>query len=293
MQKIDWTAANPERNWLPAELLSMTGLAQWKKLSVDQQRRLSQIEFARLCAAGLWLEGLLIGRTASAGYGKLGLEETRVVLQEVREEAGHGLMFLEMIERAGLAGVSLLGDTRLLSWVANRLNADSAAYWAMVYLGESVTDNFALRVLRSHESEILPRGPAGSFAASQRRGPSYRRGPQSLAGAGPAVAVAPAPASLGEPETSPAEVFEGDALPDGRQFAAPGASRPGGGRAGDIPLSAQARLCGVLRGAGNEGAEAQLGTPGIEPENRQGPFASRFPGYLFYARALALPGLKS
>ena len=70
------------------------------------------------------------------------------MLQEVREESGHGLMFLEMIDRAGLSGVRLLGPTRLLTWIAHRLAPDSAEFWAMVYVGESVTDTLAVRALR-------------------------------------------------------------------------------------------------------------------------------------------------
>ena len=42
-----------------------------------------------------------------------------------------------------------MGDTRLLTKVARRLDPRGAEFWAMVYIGESVTDNFALRALRS------------------------------------------------------------------------------------------------------------------------------------------------
>ena len=82
--------------------------------------------------------------------------EARVMLQEVREESGHGLMFLEMIDRAGLAGVKLLGPTRLLSQVAYRLRPDDAEFWAMVFVGETVTDQFALKALAAPEDAICP-----------------------------------------------------------------------------------------------------------------------------------------
>jgi hypothetical protein len=142
---IDWQAGDASLPWLPLDMIGVDILGtDDPELAI----RLSQIEFARLCAAGLWLEGLLIGRVARHGFLAIGADEIRVVLQEVREEAGHGLMFLEMIGRAGLARTRLLGPTTLLSWVANRLNPDDAAFWAMVYIGESVTDTFALRALR-------------------------------------------------------------------------------------------------------------------------------------------------
>ena len=156
LQAIDWQAADPARPWLPPELLSLAGLPSQRDMAPETLRRFSRIEFARLCAAGLWLEGLMINRTSQDSYLQQPLAEARVVLQEVREEAGHGLMFLEMIDRAGLDGVPLLGGTQLLSWVARRLKPDSAEFWAMVYLGESVTDNLALRALRLDPDAICP-----------------------------------------------------------------------------------------------------------------------------------------
>ncbi len=156
MTAIDWDAADPERPWLPPETLSLAGQGLQRGMSPETLIRFSQIEFARLCAAGIWLEGLLISRVAKDGFLDTAPDEARVLLQEIREEAGHSLMFLEMIGRAGLAGVPLLGDTRLLTWVARRLDPAGPEFWAMVYIGESVTDQFAVRALRGAKDEICP-----------------------------------------------------------------------------------------------------------------------------------------
>jgi acetoin utilization protein AcuC len=156
IKAIDWTAADPTLPWLPPEMLSFADQDIQKTMSAGTLRRFSQIEFARFCAAELWLEGLLIRRVMASGFLNTPPAETRVALQEVREEAGHGLMFIEMIDRAGLGGVRLLGDTRLLSWAAHRLDPESAEFWAMVYIGESVTDSFALRALHSDGGGICP-----------------------------------------------------------------------------------------------------------------------------------------
>lgn len=142
---IDWPAADPALPWLPLRMLSRAGLG--PEPGPELLVRFSRIEFARLCAAGLWLEGLLISRVTSRGFPAHRPIEARVMLQEVREESGHGLMFLEMIERAGLSGVALLGPTGLLSAVAHRLSPAGAAFWAMVFVGETVTDQYALRAL--------------------------------------------------------------------------------------------------------------------------------------------------
>ena len=156
---VDWHAADPALPWLPRSLLSLNGLAEGEEMSSAAVTRFSRIEFARLCAAGMWLEGLLINRVSAGGFLDLRSDEARVALQEIREESGHSLMFLEMIQRAGVADVALLGDTGLLSWVARRLKPSGAEFWAMVYIGETVTDAFALRVLkavRAGHADICP-----------------------------------------------------------------------------------------------------------------------------------------
>jgi hypothetical protein len=146
--ELDFTAADPELPWLPEELLSLATVPLHASLSAAERLRLSRIDFARLCAAGLWLEGLLMSRATAQGFVGASGDEARIVLQEVREEAGHGLMFLEMIERAGLAEVRLLGPTALLTWIARRFEANDPEFWAMVYIGESVTNTFVARALR-------------------------------------------------------------------------------------------------------------------------------------------------
>ncbi len=146
--EIDWDAAAPDLKWLTPGTLCLAALEGGADASSEDLIRFSRAEFARLCAAGLWLEGLLISRLTARGFPAARADEARVMLQEVREESGHGLMFLEMIDRAGFTGVRLLGPTRLLTWVAHRLAPDSAEFWAMVYVGETVTDTLAVLALR-------------------------------------------------------------------------------------------------------------------------------------------------
>ena len=153
---IDWSAADPALPWLPPSHLSLAGHEAQARLTRESLVRFSQVELARLCAAGLWLEGLFISRVASRGFLNFRAEEARVMLQEVREESGHSLMFLEMIERAGLTDVALLGPTALLSWVAHRLRPGYPEFWAMVFIGETVTDTFAVGALKASAREGAP-----------------------------------------------------------------------------------------------------------------------------------------
>jgi len=149
VEAIDWQASDDEQPWLPLSMLSVDGLPLRDQLSEETLRRLSRAEFSRLCVAGMWLEGLLISRVTERGFVGARVDEARVMLQEVREETGHSLMFLEMVDRAGLADVPLLGDTKLLTRVAHHLNPDGPEFWSMVYIGETVTDTFATQALKA------------------------------------------------------------------------------------------------------------------------------------------------
>ena len=50
---IDWERAEPEKPWLPPSMLSLAGLPIQRSMNAEQIRRLSQVEFARLAAAGV------------------------------------------------------------------------------------------------------------------------------------------------------------------------------------------------------------------------------------------------
>ena len=143
---IDWQVADAERPWLPKGLL--LGPDVQAAMEDDQFIALSRAEYTRLCAAGLWLEGLLINRVTESGLMGLEMEEARVMLQEIREETGHSLMFLEMIDRAGHDDRPRLEGTRLLTAIAKRLRIETPEFWAMVFIGETVTDTFAMKALK-------------------------------------------------------------------------------------------------------------------------------------------------
>ena len=147
---IDWRSADAERPWLPRGLL--LGHESQVPIRADQFIALSRAEYARLCAAGLWLEGLLINRVTASGLLDVDTQEARVMLQEIREETGHSLMFLEMIDRAGHDDRPRLEGTRLLTAIAKRLHIETAEFWAMVFIGETVTDTFAKKALKLADS---------------------------------------------------------------------------------------------------------------------------------------------
>jgi len=154
---INWEKANPLLPWLPRSLLLSKEC--FGSIDEDEFLKLSRAEFTRLCAAGLWLEGLLVNRVTETGLIGIETAEARVMLQEIREETGHSLMFLEMIDRADQASRPRLEGTKLLTVVAKRLRVEAAEFWAMAYIGETVTDTFAMKALKLAQTEDQPMCP--------------------------------------------------------------------------------------------------------------------------------------
>ena len=55
MDAIPWENADPDLPWLPDSVLSLAGTALGAAMTPEMRARFSRVEFARLCAAGLWL----------------------------------------------------------------------------------------------------------------------------------------------------------------------------------------------------------------------------------------------
>jgi len=152
---IDWARLDTGSFWLPEPAMSLYGLPEYATLALDVRRRLSQYEFINVMYAGLWLERVFMQRLSR----RLAPELARVVyeyfLHEMREEAGHSLMFLRAIESSGLdIPLGAWRPPRLADWLARRAPAGGALFWVATVIAEDVPDKFN-RYLRS-SPEINP-----------------------------------------------------------------------------------------------------------------------------------------
>ncbi len=153
--RIHWDRLSPHTFWLPEPALSLHGVPAFEALPLATRQALSHHEFARFLGAGIWLESLFLQRLAHAAL--KGPRATRIYhLHELREEAGHSLMFLEFFERAGLAeGDSNTRFDRLLTLLGRRLPFDSTLFWAAILLGEEVPDRLN-RYVRLNAQGVCP-----------------------------------------------------------------------------------------------------------------------------------------
>lgn len=140
---IEWTRLAASDFWLPEPALSLYGLPEYDMLAVDVRRRLSQYEFINVMHAGLWLERVFMQRVSRRLSVELAPAAYEYFLHEMREEAGHSLMFLRAIEQSGLeVPAGAWRPPRLADWLARRAPAGSALFWAATVIAEDVPDKF-------------------------------------------------------------------------------------------------------------------------------------------------------
>jgi len=153
---IEWGKLNLDDTWLPEPALSLYGLPEYETLSDAIKRRLSHYEFVSVMLCGLWLESLFLQRFARRLDPVLARCEYEYLLHEMREEAGHSLMFLKAIESSGLPlPENAWRAPRLSSLLARCLPLDGALFWLAAVIGEDVPDKFN-RFIRQSAQPLNP-----------------------------------------------------------------------------------------------------------------------------------------
>lgn len=155
--RVRWDSLSLEQPWLPESALSLYGLPEYAALDENQRLALSHYEFINFIEGALWLESLFMERIARS-MGRVEGDLSRAIyrLHELREEAGHSLMFLELIRRSRLP---IPGTRFRRANLANFLGRfgpfGSPAFWIAVLIGEEVPDRMN-RLIRKHRDEICP-----------------------------------------------------------------------------------------------------------------------------------------
>lgn len=158
LARLDWGALNCDDYWLPEDALSLYGLPEYEALSETARRRLSQYEFIGFIQAGLWLEGIFIERLGQALKNSTLAAEQAIYLHEIREEAGHSLMFLKLMEKSGLPlPPGIRKRPRFSDFLGRHAPEDSALFWLAVVIGEEVPDklNRHIRMARERVNPLI------------------------------------------------------------------------------------------------------------------------------------------
>ncbi|MHB1514113.1 MAG: diiron oxygenase [Acidiferrobacteraceae bacterium] len=148
---VPWDRLAFDDYWLPVEALSLSGLSEFEHLDENRKQALSRYEFLNFIEAGIWLEGIFMERMARGLRQRhSSLAELRYRVHEIREESGHTLMFLDLIERAGLELSGKQWAPLVLDVFARLVPLESMEFWLATVLGEEVPDQMN-RYVRRHE----------------------------------------------------------------------------------------------------------------------------------------------
>jgi len=137
---LDWRSLSLEHYWLPPEALSLHGLAAFNALSEAAKIRLSQYEMLGHAQAGVALERIFLELTASRLGEARESAEYAYLLHEMREEAGHSLMFLKLGAASGLAMPDWRAALPRIARPASRALLNGPVYWGMLVIGEDIPD---------------------------------------------------------------------------------------------------------------------------------------------------------
>jgi hypothetical protein len=152
---LDWSALSTSDYWLPQSAISLQGLAEFEQLPEATKRRLSQYEFIVFIQAGLWLESLFIRRLGERLNRTASLTQHAYYLHEIREEAGHSLMFLQLIEKSGLYLPGMWQrPPRLADFLGRHAPVGSALFWLAVVIGEELPDKLNRHVRVHGNGEV-------------------------------------------------------------------------------------------------------------------------------------------
>jgi hypothetical protein len=151
LARVDFDGIDRDCWWLPPAALSLAGVPAFESLPPVVRRRLSHFEFAWLVETAMWVEALFIEKMGAA-LDRPGAAEHRLrYLHEIREEAGHSLMFLELMRRSGVGVPDAARHRPRLACIARRLSdVDGALFWVLAVIGEELPDKLSRMVRQGH-----------------------------------------------------------------------------------------------------------------------------------------------
>ena len=157
LARIDWERLDRDSYWLPETALSLHSVASFEALPETIHRALSQQEYLHFAGIDTWIKGLFMERLSRnmQGTGN-NTALTRYRLHELREQAGHALLFLELQKRAVTVPYKNPAvSSRILALLTRHMPFESLTYQLLTLIGTELPDRLN-RVLRQHRSEICP-----------------------------------------------------------------------------------------------------------------------------------------
>lgn len=146
---LDWRTLDLGSYWLPPEAVSLHGLPEFEALSDAARMRLSQYEFLSVVQICVALERVALESAARRLRHADSGSEYAYLLHEMREEAGHSLMFLRLAGATGLEMPDWRVALPRFARPVTRLVPSDTLYWFMRVVVQDVPDRLH-RFMKRH-----------------------------------------------------------------------------------------------------------------------------------------------
>ncbi len=155
---IDWDAPlDPDRFFLPPQMVTLYGTPQWEAMTREQQRELSRQQLVNMLSAGIWFENILNqALLRSIMHTNPTSRATHYMLTEMGDETRHMVMFGKAIDRVG--GIPV--RPRLLQRIIiNTLpfTFRGPVLWVAALVGEEIFDALQRQILDDPELQPIVR----------------------------------------------------------------------------------------------------------------------------------------
>ena len=154
---LDWSSLSTADYWLPQSAISLHGVPEFETLPEQTKKRLSQYEFIAFIQAGLWLEAIFVERLGKNLKKTHALAEHAYYLHEIREEAGHSLMFLKLMEKSSLTVPGIWQKRpRFADFMGRHAPVNTTLFWLAVVIGEEIPDKLNRQVRVYGDATLNP-----------------------------------------------------------------------------------------------------------------------------------------
>lgn len=155
---IDWDAPlDPDKFFLPPQMVTLYGTPEWDAMTREQQRELSRQQLVNMLSAGIWFENIL-NQALLRGvmHANPTSRSTQYMLTELGDETRHMVMFGKTIDRVGGIPVRPRLYQRI---IINSLPFvfRGPVLWGAALVGEEIFDALQRQILDDPELQPIVR----------------------------------------------------------------------------------------------------------------------------------------
>ena len=155
---IDWDAPiDPDKFFLPPQMVTLYGTPEWDAMTRDQQRELSRQQLVNMLSAGIWFENILNqALLRSIMHTNPTSRSTQYMLTELGDETRHMVMFGKTIDRIGGIPVRPKLFQRM---IINALpfTFRGPVLWGAALVGEEIFDSLQRQILDDPDLQPIVR----------------------------------------------------------------------------------------------------------------------------------------